>query len=55
MFLVAAVGAVLSLTMGAGLMAFALPLAHAGPIPGALALFITGMTGLGLLGRRRKR
>ena len=55
MFLVAAVGAVLSLTMGAGLMVFALPLAHAGPIPGALALFITGMAGLGLLGRRRKR
>jgi len=55
MFLVAAVGAVLSLTMGAGLMAFALPLAHAGPIPGALALFVTGIAGLGLLGRRRKR
>ena len=55
MFLVAAVGAVLSLTMGAVLMVFALPLAHAAPIPGALALFVTGMAGLGLLGRRRKR
>ena len=55
MFLVAALGAVLSLTMGAGLMAFVVPLAHAAPVPGALALFVTGMAGLGLLGWRKKR
>ena len=55
MFLVAAIGAVLSLTMGAGLMVFALPLAHAGPVPGALAFFVTGMAGLGVLGWRRTR
>ena len=52
--LLRSLGAVLSLTMGAGLM-FALPPAHAGPLPGALALFATGMVGLGLLGRRKKR
>jgi hypothetical protein len=53
--LLRSLGAVLSLTMGAGLMVFALPPAHAGPLPGALALFATGMVGLGLLGRRKKR
>ncbi len=53
--LMRSLGAVLSLTMGAGLMVFALPPAHAGPLPGALALFATGMVGLGLLGRRKKR
>ena len=31
--LLRSLGAVLSLTMGAGLMVFALPLAHAGPLP----------------------
>ena len=53
--LMRSLGAVLSLTMGAGLMVFALPPAHAGPLPGALGLFATGMAGLGLLGWRKKR
>jgi hypothetical protein len=41
--------------MGARLMVFALPPAHAGPLPGALALFATGIAGFGLLGWRKKR